>query len=87
MFYNCLLAEIRPENKLFSIFCPFPWLMVQGGWLHHPYAALQAKGSWEDAVPQTGWGRGEAPAALGGSLALLPARKTYFSWEIGGQEG
>lgn len=59
---------------------PLFWAPSEGGWLCHSCAALQAWGRWENAVPQ-------AREMLGGNLALLPTAKTYFSWEIGGQEG
>lgn len=85
MVGNHLLAEIRPEKMLFFFHTlPFPLAHGGGEQLCCPHAVM---GSWEDVVPQAGWGSRGAPAALGGSLALLPATKTYFSWETEGQEG
>lgn len=52
MFYNRLLAEIRPENKLFSIFCPFPWLMVQGDGSATPAQCCRQKGAGRMLSPK-----------------------------------
>lgn len=57
MSYNHLLGEIGPRNRIFFFnILPLFWAHSEGGWLCHSCAALQARGRWEDAVPQAGEG-------------------------------
>ena len=58
MFHNHLLAETRPENKLFSIFCPFPWLMVQGDGSATPAQRCRQRGAGR-TLSHKGAGAGE----------------------------